>query len=208
MTQTTTTEHAMSALPPVAAVIIHEVADFDVWRRVFDADEPARRAAGILGHHIHRGADQPNRVTVYLPARSAEGLSAFLASPTLKATVKNAGATSAPTISLVAPTEDLTNKQRALAGVLVRHRVADYAAWKNAFDGHASARAAAGILGHAVNRATDDPSLVVVYLQGERLDALRAFAASPDLKAVMQAAGIIGAPEISFEQSAGWGHYA
>lgn len=65
-------------------------------------------------------------------------------------------------------------------------------------------RRAAGILGHAVNRSTKNPNLVVVYLQAESLDALRTFAGAPELKAVMKAAGVIGAPDISFVNGSAW----
>jgi hypothetical protein len=49
-----------------------------------------------------------------------------------------------------------------------------------------------------------NPNMVVIYLQAESLDALRAFAATPDLKDVMQAAGIVGAPDLSFVNGAAW----
>ena len=66
-----------------------------------------------------------------------------------------------------------------------------------AFDGHGPARAEAGVIGHAVNRSVRNPNVVVIYLQAESLEALRAFAASPDLKQVMQAAGVVGAPDLA-----------
>jgi hypothetical protein len=47
----------MSAqIPSVAAVIIHEVEDFDAWNTKFEAHRDARKAGAILGHHVNRGA--------------------------------------------------------------------------------------------------------------------------------------------------------
>jgi hypothetical protein len=105
---------------------------------------------------------------------------------------------------MITPVEDLTVKSKPLAGAIVRREVKDYAAWKVGFDAHAEARARAGIVGHAVNRSTENTNHVVLYLQAESLDALRAFASSADLKATMQKVGVIGAPEISFVNGGAW----
>ena len=86
----------------------------------------------------------------------------------------------------------------------MRHEVQDFATWKRAFDGDSDARRKAGINGHAVNRGLKNPNLVVVYLQAESVDSLRAFASRPELKAVMTAAGVIGAPDISFVMGGAW----
>ena len=102
------------------------------------------------------------------------------------------------------PAEDLTCKDRPLAGLIIRHEVRDYAAWKAAFDGHGEVRSEAGVVGHAVSRAVRNPNVVVIYLQAESLEALRAFAAAPELKAVTAAAGVVGAPDLSFVQGGEW----
>ncbi len=74
-------------------------------------------------------------------------------------------------------------------------------------DEHDAARKQAGIIGYAVNRRADKPNTVVVYLQAESLDQLKAFASSPDLKAAMQKAGVVGAPQINFVQGQDWAVY-
>ena len=104
----------------------------------------------------------------------------------------------------VTPVEDMTVKDRPLAGAIVRHEVADYAAWKRAFDGDAAARARAGIVGHAVNRSAQNPNVVVVYVQAPSLETLRAFTSSPDIKKVMKAAGVIGTPEVTLVNGGTW----
>src|SRR6185436_14330328 len=95
-------------------------------------------------------------------------------------------------------------KDPALAGAIVRHEVSDYAAWKRAFDGHADARARAGIIGHAVNVSAQKPNVVITYLQAESHEALRAFTSMPELKEVMKAAGVIGAPHIELVNGQAW----
>jgi hypothetical protein len=190
----------------VAAVVTHEVSDYAQWKKAFDTHAGSRAKNGIFTTHINRSAENPNVVSVYLGGTSADGLRAFLSSEDLKATMKNAGVTSAPQIAFVRPAEDLTVKTGALAGAIVTHRVSDYSTWKAAFDGDAGARAAAGIVGHAVNRADGDDKLVIVYLQANSLDALRAFTSSPALKETMKNAGVVGAPTIVFAQGQEWGN--
>ena len=188
----------------VAALVTHAVTDFDTWKRAFDGHATARRNAGIIATHVNRNADDPNLLHVYLAATDAAKLEAFLTSADLKETMKSAGVKGAPHIAKITPMEDLTVKDRPLPAAVVRHEVSDYATWKRGFDGHAEARARGGIVGHAVNVSLDNPKLVIVYLQAESFDALKGFASSPDLKHVMKAAGVVGAPDIAFAHGGHW----
>jgi hypothetical protein len=194
-----------SSLPAAAAVVTHEVADYDAWKRVFDEHASARRRAGILGTHINRGADDPNLVSVYLTAGDFGSIRGFLGADDLKATMLRAGVKGPPTVVLITPVEDMTVKDRPLPGAIVSHRVAAYDAWKQVFDADAGPRAQAGIVGHAVNRSFEDPNLVVVYLQTSTPDQIRSFVGSPRLKETMARAGVEGAPRIAFVQGADWG---
>jgi hypothetical protein len=206
MQTTTSDRHATSsALPAAAAVVTHAVADYDAWRRVFDDHAGARTRAGILHTHVNRSADDPNLVSVYVAARDLASLRAFLADEDLKAVMMRGGVKAPPTITLITPVEDMTVRDRPLAGVIVAHSVSSYETWKQAFDADAGPRAQAGVLGHAVNRSVEDPSLVVVYLQASSLDQLRGFVGSPRLKETMAKAGVQGAPRIAFVQGADWG---
>jgi hypothetical protein len=200
----TQTNNTVQPAASAAVVVTHEVEDYANWKRAFDAHASARRSAGVTAAHVNRNAENPNLLHVYLAAKSADALSAFMANDDVKATMKSAGVKGAVQVAAITPVEDLTVKDKALAGAIVKHRVADYAAWKQAFDGHAQARASAGIVGHAVNRASNDPNLVVIYLQAASIDSLKAFAGSADLKETMQRAGVQGAPEITFVQGSTW----
>ncbi len=82
------------------------------------------------------------------------------------------------------------------AAVVVRHPVADFDAWKSAFDEHEGTRRDAGVLGYHINRDEDDPNMVSVYLPLSDLDKAKKFAASEDLQEVMQDAGVTGPPEM------------
>jgi hypothetical protein len=198
------TQNDTAKLPSIAAVVSHDVTDFDTWKRAFDGDSAARQGAGIVAAHVNRDAANPNQLSVYLAGNDAERLNAFLSSRDLMSTMRDAGVKGPPAIALVTPVEDQTVKDRPLAGAIVRHEVQDFATWKRAFDGDGEARRRAGIIGHAVNRSVKKPNLVVVYLQAESVDSLRAFAGRAELKAVMQAAGVVGAPDIGFVTGGAW----
>jgi hypothetical protein len=193
-----------SQLPVAAVVVSHDVEDYTIWKLAFDRHAAARRNAGIVAAHVNQDAENPNRLSVYLAGADRAKLAAFVGDVALMATMRDAGVTGPPHIVDLTPVEDLTNKDRPLAGLIIRHEVRDYAIWKSAFDGHGDARSKAGVIGHAVNRGVRNPNVVVIYLQAESLEALRAFAAAPDLKAVMQAAGVVGAPDLSFVHGGQW----
>jgi hypothetical protein len=74
--------------------------------------------------------------------------------------------------------------------------VSDYTAWKLVFDGHAETRKRAGILGTHINRSTDNPNLVSVYIAALDFTSLRGFLANEDLKATMVRGGVKGQPSV------------
>jgi heme-degrading monooxygenase HmoA len=80
----------------------------------------------------------------------------------------------------------------------VMHKVADFAKWKMAYDGHDSARLANGIHNYVVARGVEDSNMVFVTTKVEDMDKAKAFAKDPGLKKAMQKGGVVGAPTISF----------
>ena len=111
------------------------------------------------------------------------------------ATMRDAGVTGPPHIVDVTPVEDLTRKDCRWRASSSATRGATTRAWKMAFDARRPRRGReAGVIGHAVTAACG-PERGRRHLQAESLDALRAFAASPELKQVMQAAGVVVTPD-------------
>jgi hypothetical protein len=188
------------AAPTAAVLLTHEVRDYDAWRAVFDEHAAARKRAGIKGAHVNRSADRPNVVTVYLVADSIDTIGKFLSDPDLKSTMQRAGVVSAPAAVMITPVEDHTLRGRPLPALIVKHKVTSFDTWKQQFDAHSGERAKAGIIGHAVNRVTDSPETLVVYLQAETIDSLRQFSSSESLKNAMMKAGVQGPPELVFVQ--------
>ena len=86
--------------------------------------------------------------------------------------------------------------------VIVRHKVADYSRWKQAFDAHLNVRKAAGEVGNRLLLSVDDPRDVTIVMDWDSLERARKFAASDDLKQAMQGSGVEGVPEIRFLEDA------
>lgn len=191
------------SLPPVAIVASHTVADFDTWKAAFDADEEARRAAGVVGHHINRAADDPNALSVYLAATDIDKARAFASSDELQAAMAAAGVTSAPRVDWMTPVREAIVWDRELPAFMLSHRVADFDKWLEGYDGADELRRSKGVIGHAANRSMDDPSVAVVYHQAESFEVLHAFLGDEALGAAMEAAGVISEPEVSFH-TGGW----
>ncbi len=108
------------------------------------------------------------------------------------------GDTPAPAEEETAPAE--ASSALPPVSVLVGHRVADFDAWKAAFDAHTPARKEATCLGHYLKRGVDDPNVVYIYCLATDVDKLRAFLVSADLAEVMRNAGVEGTPEITVMQ--------
>jgi hypothetical protein len=82
--------------------------------------------------------------------------------------------------------------------MLIRHKIADFGAWKPHFDEHATTRRANGSRGGRLFRGAADPNEVVVLLEWDDLERARLFAVSYDLREVMERAGVTDCPDIWF----------
>jgi hypothetical protein len=194
---------AAQSLPPAALVVTHPVANFDSWKVGFDDHEPARKANGFLGHHLNRAQDDPNLVSIYLAVADIDQARAFSTSDELRDIMQEVGVTGPPEMTWVTPVREAIVWDRELPGFLLSHTVADFDAWLEGYDGADALRKSDGIIGHAANRSIDDPSLAVVYHQAETFEDLRGFLADPELKAVMENAGVTSEPEVIFA-TGGW----
>jgi hypothetical protein len=192
-----------TSLPPAAAVIRTRVADFGTWLTAFDAHEEARRAAGILGHHINRAESDPNDVSLFMALSDLDKAKKFAASDDLRERMQAAGVVSAPEITYMTPVREAIVWDRELPAFMLRHSVADFDRWLEGYDRAAELQVAHGIVGKAANRSIDDPTVAIVYHQAESFDTLRAFLANDDLRAKMEEAGVISVPEIQFV-TGGW----
>ncbi len=83
-----------------------------------------------------------------------------------------------------------------MASVFIRHHVKDFATWKPFFDEHEPTRRANGLEGHRLYRGMDDPNDITVVFRTADLERAKKFAASGDLRSIMERAGVEGPPQI------------
>jgi quinol monooxygenase YgiN len=84
--------------------------------------------------------------------------------------------------------------------VYVRHKVADFAKWKPAFDQHDATRKQFGCKNAEVFTNSQNPNEVLAVLEWDSKEQAKKFDESANLKEVMQHAGVISAPEFTFSE--------
>jgi hypothetical protein len=82
--------------------------------------------------------------------------------------------------------------------VVVMQKVANYEKWKMGYDGHDSVRQSHGVHNYVIGRGLMDSNMVIVALKIDDTAKAMAFAKDPDLKKVMQKAGVVGKPTMAF----------
>lgn len=85
-----------------------------------------------------------------------------------------------------------------MATLFVRHEVADFGTWKQAYDAFDEERTSMGVIGHGVYQAEGNPNDVTIFHHFESMDAAKSFMASDRLREVMTAAGVKGEPKTWF----------
>jgi hypothetical protein len=87
-----------------------------------------------------------------------------------------------------------TNDQKVT--VYISHEVKDYDAWKKGFEADAVNREKAGFKVTAVYRLASNPNIIVGLMEAPNAEAAQKFLGNPELKAAMEKAGVISAPDI------------
>jgi heme-degrading monooxygenase HmoA len=85
-----------------------------------------------------------------------------------------------------------------MAVLLIQHTVKNYSDWKKGFDGASQLRKSFGEVSTKVYRDASDGNKITVVNQWDSLANAHKFAASAELKAAMEKAGVVGAPSVSF----------
>lgn len=104
--------------------------------------------------------------------------------------------TSAKTEAVVSPPNTIITAPVNM--LIIKHKVANYAKWQQAYDEHDSARLANGLHNYVIGRSIMDSNTIVVALKADDVSKAKTFAKDPGLKKAMQKGGVIGAPQISF----------
>ena len=79
---------------------------------------------------------------------------------------------------------------------IVLHRVKDYDAWREVYDGFADVQREGGVRAEEVLRSVDDPNDVLVTHDFDDAAAAKAFFSSAELHDAMSRAGVDGQPQL------------
>lgn len=74
----------------------HQVADFDAWRKVYDAFD--REALGVRAHAVYRSVEDRNDIAVWHDFNDRVTAESFMGSDDLRETMTRAGVVSAPNL--------------------------------------------------------------------------------------------------------------
>jgi len=80
----------------------------------------------------------------------------------------------------------------------VIHTVKDYATWRPLYDNDSAMRLSHGIHKIAIGRDADNPNKVLIAMQTDDVQKAKEFSASPELKAVMDKAGVVSRPDVTW----------
>jgi len=85
-----------------------------------------------------------------------------------------------------------------MPAVLIRHRVADFDKWIEAYRRHEHVRSAAGAVGSVVGQAEGDPNEVVISIEFKDMQSAKAFMNSAELAQAMKRAGVLESATIYY----------
>lgn len=199
-----TTAKAEAPQPPAFSpwkvlIIKHMVKDYAKWLPIYKDHDSARMKFGISQYIIGRGLDDSNMVIVLDKIEDFQRAKDFSKTPDLKSAMQKAGVTGQPAVEMAnvirQDMTDIPQKDR----LMVSHHVKDFDAWLKVFDGEGKdARASYGLVERAISRGADDSNMVYIVFAVTDLEKAKARAKSPELKKLMDSAGVDGPPKALF----------
>jgi hypothetical protein len=176
--------------------ILHEVKDFPVWKKAYDADAPRRTAAGLTEIHVLREHDTPNLVALMFEVSDVGRAKALATSPDLAATMKAAGVIGTPRVRLRHGTY---TRQSAARYASMTAKVRDYETSLKAYAMDAADRREATLTDLGVLQLQDDPNnILLVWTVGDIARATSFFDSPALAKHMVDNAGVVGQPERHF----------
>lgn len=188
----------VAAKPNNILVVMHKVKDYDKWLPVFESDDSAQKANGLTRTVVARGIDDPSMVLIGFRMADYDKAKAMGSSEALKAKMKSAGVISEPTMHFQDMQVMDTSTNSMTDRIIIFSKVKDYDAWKKSFDEHNAVRKNGGVTDRGVGYEFGDKNSVTVVLAINDMKKARDFAKSPELKARMDSAGVIGKPDMFF----------
>jgi len=82
-------------------IVRHRVRDYEAWRSVYDAHEPARNVAGLSNGRVFRSADDPDDLVILFDVADRQKAEAFAASEDLKTAMQKGGVEGRPNMQFI-----------------------------------------------------------------------------------------------------------
>lgn len=198
MPKDTTT--AVAVFEPFKIIgIKHKVADYDKWRKEYDAHDSIRMAYGISHYMIGRGIDDANMIIVIDKINDVPKAKEFSVLPDLKEKMKKAGVISKPEFTYYDVIRNDTTKIDQKDRLMVTHRVKDFDAWLKVYDAEGTAkRLEEGFIDRGLARSIDDPNMVAIVFAITDMKKAKENIKSEAKKKLMMDAGVVGAPDMFF----------
>lgn len=115
-----------------------------------------------------------------------------------QSTTESSGDSTASTTSTTASSTPASTIVTTPQNILVvMHKVSNYSKWKPLYDGHDTARIAAGLHNYVIGRGLQDSNMVLVAMKADDTTKAKAFGKDPGLKQAMQKGGVVGTPTIA-----------
>ena len=71
--------------------VLHRVADYDAWRRVYDRVSEVQREVGVTGRAVYRAEGDPNNLLVMQEFHSSQEAHSFFENPHNREVLQHAG---------------------------------------------------------------------------------------------------------------------
>jgi hypothetical protein len=194
------TASVAAVMEPFKVIVIkHKVANYDKWRKEYDAHDSVRVAHGISHFVIGRGMDDPNTIIVIDKMDDLMKAKEFSAMPSLKEAMKKAGVSGTPEFAYYDVIRNDDSKINIKNRLMVTHRVKDFDAWLKVYDAEGiTKRMEEGLIDRGMARSLDDPNMVALVFAISDMEKVKAVINSEAQKKLMTEAGVEGAPEMFY----------
>jgi hypothetical protein len=184
------TGHDVHEKGGASVFVVHEVKDFDAFKKFLDEGEAERKQMNVFGHILTRLDD--GRVVVHFFAHDIKEVDAALKSPRMEDYFQREGAPDSSLVWLVrdevvvAPARPLEGRTFSL---FLKLKTTDFATFKKSFEDHASVYAEQGVVAYGLHRSTVQDETIILHFVGTDHDKLGALATRPELVELLRSGG-------------------
>lgn len=170
--------------------VVHDVKDFDAFRKYFEEGEAEREKAGVLGYLLSRLDD--GRVVIHFFAKDVKQVEAAMNSPRMQEYFAREGAPDASLVWLTVdelvtiPASPPADKTFSL---FLKLKTADAAGFEKAFESRSAVYAEQGVIGVGLHRSTAQDGIVILHFMGTEREKLAALPARPEFVELLALAG-------------------